>query len=64
MAMAATGAWLYTQNTPTGLILEIHKAISNLMWASVIGHVGLTLVHQLAGHRVLQRMFSSTSGSG
>lgn len=64
LAMAATGAWLYTQSIPSGLILEIHKAVSNLMWAYVIGHAGMALMQQFAGHRVLQRMFASTSGTG
>jgi cytochrome b561 len=64
LAMAATGAWLYTQSIPSGLILEIHKAVSNLMWAYVVGHAGLALVHQFTGHRVLQQMFGSTSDAG
>lgn len=64
LAMAATGAWLYTHSIPGGVILEIHKTISNLLWAYLIGHAGLALIHQFAGHRVLQRMFASASGTG
>lgn len=57
LAMAASGAWLYTQMVPGGLVLEVHKAVSNLMWAYLVAHAGLALVHQAMGHRVLQRMF-------
>lgn len=31
------------------------------MWANLIGHVGLALLHQLAGQRVLQRTFGRRS---
>jgi cytochrome b561 len=59
LAMATTGAWLYTQSVPGGLMLEAHEVISNLMWAYVVGHAGLALLHQVAGHAVLQRMFGN-----
>ena len=57
LAMASTGAWLFTQDVPSGWVLEVHKLVSNLMWAYVVGHAGLAVLHQLAGHQVLQRMF-------
>lgn len=57
LAMGATGAWLYTQSVPSGLVLEVHKAVANLMWAYVVGHAGLAVVHQATGHEVLKRMF-------
>lgn len=57
LAMGASGAWLYTQGVPAGGALQVHKALANLMWAYVIGHAGLALLHQATGHRVLQRMF-------
>lgn len=57
LTMGASGAWLYTQNVPGGPVLEIHETVSNLMWAYVVGHAGIALIHQAAGHRVLQRMF-------
>jgi len=57
LAMGATGAWLYTLSLPTGAVLQLHKAIANLMWAYVIGHAGLALLHQATGHPVLKRMF-------
>ena len=57
LAMGANGAWLYTQSVPAGLGLEVHKAVANLMWAYVVGHAGLALLHQATGHPVLKRMF-------
>lgn len=57
LAMSASGAWLYTMAVPDGIVLEIHKAMSNVMWAYVILHASLGVLHQLGGHRVLQRMF-------
>lgn len=57
LAMATTGTWLYTLPVPGGLVLEVHKIVANLMWAYVVGHAGLAVVHQFAGHPVLQRMF-------
>lgn len=58
LAMGASGAWLSTQAVPDGLILEVHKIVANLMWAYVVGHAGLAVLHQVSGHRVLQRMFA------
>lgn len=63
LAMAATGTWLYTLQLPGGPVLEVHKIVANLMWAYVVGHAGLAVVHQFTGHRVLQRMFGRTTGS-
>lgn len=57
LGMGATGAWLYTQSVPAGLGLDVHKALANLMWAYVVGHAGLAVLHQVTGHPVLQRMF-------
>ncbi len=56
-AMAASGAWLYTENVPGGIVLQIHRALANLMWTYVIAHAGLAVLHQVMGHAVLQRMF-------
>lgn len=58
LAMGASGAWLYTMDLPDGWVLDIHEAISNLMWAYLVSHAGLAVLHQFLGHRVLQRMFS------
>ena len=59
LAMGATGAWMFTMSIPGGLVLKVHRTIANLLWAFVIGHAALAVLHQWAGHRVLRRMFGS-----
>lgn len=55
-AMASTGVIGYFVPAAS-LLLEVHKTIAPVMWAYLVGHVGLALLHQIAGHRILQRMF-------
>jgi cytochrome b561 len=43
--------------------LEIHKALANLMWAYLIGHASLAVLHQATGHGVLRAMFTPASSS-
>lgn len=64
--MAVTGAIVYFQMGPTGALtdfgrsaLGIHRPAANLMWAYLIGHATIALLHQISGHSVLQRMFST-----
>lgn len=57
LGMGATGAWLFAQSVPAGLGLDVHKTLANLMWAYVVSHAGLAVLHQATGHLVLQRMF-------
>lgn len=59
LAMGATGALLFTQDVPGGLTLEVHKTIATLMWAYVVGHSAIAVVHELAGHQVFRRMFGA-----
>ena len=61
LAMGSSGAWLYTMAVPDGLVLDFHKLMSNLMWAYVVGHAGIGVLHQLSGHKVLQSMFGRRS---
>lgn len=56
-AMVSTGATGYFL-PGAELLLNVHATIAPLMWAYLVGHVGLALLHQVAGHRMLQRMFS------
>jgi cytochrome b561 len=63
-AMATTGAIVYATmgadgSLPTGgkFSLELHEVFANLMWAYLIGHAGMAVLHDMAGHRVLGRMF-------
>ncbi|WP_037514696.1 cytochrome b/b6 domain-containing protein [Sphingobium xenophagum] len=57
-AMALTGAVGYFFPAAS-LLLEVHMTIAPVMWAYLTGHVGVALLHQMAGHRILQRMFGS-----
>lgn len=64
LAMAASGAWPYTQSVPGGPLLEFHERVSNLMWAYLIGPASLALLHQFTGHRMFQRIFGRGNGNG
>lgn len=63
-AMALTGGMVYAVMGADGslsgtghLVLELHEILSNLMWAYLIGHAGIAIVHDILGHRVIGRMF-------
>lgn len=56
VVMAATGAAGYLIAGARSL-LSIHETLAPLIWAYLIGHAGLAVLHQLAGHRILQNMF-------
>jgi cytochrome b561 len=63
-AMAVTGAMVYALMGADGSLagggkfaLELHEVFANLMWAYLIGHAGIAVVHDILGHRVLGRMF-------
>ena len=60
--MAGTGAVMALGGVPGGAVLQVHKLLANLMWAYVIAHAAVALLHQRHGGRVLQRMFGSTRG--
>ena len=58
--LAASGvAWmLLFQGTHMGRpVLMAHSLLGNLMWASVVGHAGMGVLHQFAGEDVFARMF-------
>jgi cytochrome b561 len=62
--MAVTGGIVYALMGGDGslsgdgrLVLELHEAFASLMWAYLIGHAGIAVVHDFVGHRVLGRMF-------
>lgn len=38
-------------------VKEVHEAMAPLMWAYLVAHPLLGVLHQLAGHRTLSRMF-------
>lgn len=62
--MAMTGATLFFGMAENGAmsplvkdIKEVHEFTSNLLWAYMIGHVGVAVLHQWLGHRTLTEMF-------
>ena len=63
-AMAATGAVLFFiypksgAETPfVGNVADLHSLIANLAWVYWYGHIGMALLHEILGHRVLARIF-------
>jgi cytochrome b561 len=59
-ALAASGAawWFVFEGTAMGgALLTAHSALGNLMWAYLIGHAGMAVVHQLIEGDVFARMF-------
>jgi len=66
LGMGATGLIVFLGMDESGhmgglthAVLEIHHdVLSNLMWAYVIGHVGMAILHKLLGHDLVREMFS------
>lgn len=61
--MAGTGTlgWLIWDQaagmTPfTRNLFEVHETVANLLWTYLVLHAGVTLLHELMGHRLLHRM--------
>jgi cytochrome b561 len=57
--MAGSGvAYLYLLGSPAArVVLQMHKLGGNGMWAYLIGHATMALVHQALGDNVFARMF-------
>lgn len=63
--LAITGTVIFLSLGPDGamaswgrIAAQVHGAVANLMWAYLIAHAGLAVLHELMGHRILRRMFS------
>jgi len=63
-AMALTGATMVFGMGPGGSMGTIlhavrwaHGFVANFMWAYVIGHVAMALLHQVRGERLITKMF-------
>jgi len=57
-AMAATGTVLFfSSGSVFHYAMSLHRMIANLMWAYLIGHSGLAVLHHLLGSDILLRMF-------
>tara|TARA_R110002110_G_scaffold135312_1_gene319283 strand:+ start:562 stop:1185 length:624 start_codon:yes stop_codon:yes gene_type:complete len=64
-AMASTGGLFYAFASPdapvsqiAGFSLEVHKVLSNLVWAYLIAHAGMACVHHFTKHQRLGEMWS------
>jgi len=64
-AMAATGTVYYFINTGNpdagglvGVVMFIHKNLANLVWAYLIGHAGLAVIHHFTDNLRLSEMWS------
>lgn len=58
--MALTGVlWAtgYFSTGSAGLLIATHKTAANLMWAYLVAHAGLAILHEFLGERVLPKMF-------
>ncbi|ATX81579.1 Cytochrome b561 [Mariprofundus ferrinatatus] len=40
-------------------IKELHELLGTTLWFFVVGHLLMALLHQIKGHRVLQKMFTA-----
>lgn len=58
-AMALSGAiFFFAAGTPVAHVaLDLHKLMANLMWAYLIGHAGIAILHQMFGDKIISRMF-------
>ncbi|MDE2197603.1 MAG: cytochrome b/b6 domain-containing protein [Rhodospirillales bacterium] len=57
VAVSGLGWFLAPGTLLRWLALNIHGTLGNAMWAYLIAHAGLALLHQLGGEAILQRMF-------
>ena len=58
--LATSGvAWFFAlHGTPYGrIVLGLHQLAGNAMWAYLIGHATMAVLHQALGDRVISRMF-------
>lgn len=64
LGMAATGTALAMGMAPDGglspwlrVVKEVHESLAPVMWAYLLVHPLLGVIHQIAGHGSLRRMF-------
>ena len=55
--MATTGALGYFV-PQVRFLLEVHATVAPLMWAYLIGHAGVAVLHQIKGDALITRIFS------
>ncbi|MDX8388623.1 MAG: cytochrome b/b6 domain-containing protein [Ghiorsea sp.] len=64
LAMGVTGAMMLYGMEETGLMTgiiheakEAHEMLGGLLWAYLIAHVAMTIIHKFLGHSLLGRIF-------
>jgi len=61
LAAASTGAgWFIFEESNKDLaewFIEAHVLVTTLVWAYLIGHASIAIVHELAGHSTFRRVF-------
>ena len=62
MAVTGTFSLVVSPELATGVI-AVHKTVANFMWAYIIAHASLAVMHQLNGRAVLRQMFLFKSKS-
>lgn len=55
MALSGALGYFFASAKP---LLEVHETVAPLMWAYLIGHVAVSLLHELRGERVIGAMLS------
>ena len=43
---------------PAKPLLEVHETVAPLMWAYLVGHVAISLIHELRGEKIIGPMLS------
>lgn len=54
--MAASGLLGYFVASAR-LLLGVHETVAPLMWAYLVGHVGISIIHEVRGERIVAPMF-------
>jgi len=69
LGLGATGIMVFIGLEPNGYmdrdtkaIKDLHSSMGELIWIFVLGHSAMALLHQMAGHRVFQSIFSPKAG--
>lgn len=69
-AMAATGTayWIggiagYEDGVSVWLAINLHGFLANLVWAYLIGHTGMALIHHYAGMQSLRQIWSPSTST-
>ena len=60
--MAVTGTMTLLAVLPEAVRtagLGVHELFSKLVWAYLVGHAGLAVLHEMAGHRLFRQIFWS-----